>query len=247
MKNLEMEGVIDRREHLKRFRGAIEVDKETLDYVRTKIKDDIDGKIIVDLGCGDGERVIGELIGTEAKKIIGIEIDDHMISKAKEMKAKKETELGRKLDSVYIIQGDLQKIPLADKSVDRIVSTFSFFPPDVSLALEELKRVTKDDGEIIIANTFPEIEDKEVLKEITEESKPNSPRFPITINNGQEQKESKGIVKFADEYRVAFEKAGLEIIEENIEYPENIKIPEGYKYKNKIDYKQITFILKIKK
>jgi ubiquinone/menaquinone biosynthesis C-methylase UbiE len=52
--------------------------------------------------------------------------------------------------SVEYIQASAEKIPLADKTVDAVVSTWSLCSvPDVKLALKEIARVLKRDGKFL--------------------------------------------------------------------------------------------------
>jgi len=81
-----------------------------------KMRGDIEGKIIADLGSGTGILGLGALaIG--AKKVFFVDIDEKAMSIAKENKSMLEKDLGKKLNAEFLV-GDVN---LFDKKIDVVI------------------------------------------------------------------------------------------------------------------------------
>jgi malonyl-CoA O-methyltransferase len=97
--------------------------------------DNIKGKIL-DLGSGTG--FIGEFLDKELKEnLIGLDISKKMLQLAK-------------CKGYFVIKGDMEKLPLKNKSVDTVLSNFSLHWTNIDIAFKEIKRVLKDDGSIVL-------------------------------------------------------------------------------------------------
>jgi len=100
---------------------------------------------ILDLGCGTG--FLGEFLN---KKLVGIDISKDMLKIAKEK-------------NYFVLQGDIENLPLKNKSFDFILSNFSLHWLNLEMALKESSRVLKDNGyisfNIPIENSLQAIED----------------------------------------------------------------------------------------
>lgn len=108
-----------------------------------KIKGDNRQKLkILDVGCGTGElahRIISHFRKTE---VHGIDISKTMIEKAK---AK------RKSSNIKFKTGDVENLPYKDKSFDIITCSHSFHHyPDKNKALQEMHRVLRPNGRLMI-------------------------------------------------------------------------------------------------
>lgn len=94
---------------------------------------------ILDIGCGTGiltERLAGEL---GAELAVGCDFSLGMLEQA------------RSRGSGPWVQGDAQRLPLAARSVDAVVSTESFhWYPDPDVALAELHRVLSPGGRLVV-------------------------------------------------------------------------------------------------
>ena len=104
-----------------------------------ELEEDKDG-IILDFGTGPGS-LASILTKSGYTRIIGLDINEHMLSKARE-----------KLSNypVKLVRGDGLHLPLADNSVDAVVSKWVLWVmPDPERAIEEMVRVTKPGGMIL--------------------------------------------------------------------------------------------------
>ena len=129
--------------------------------------------VVVDIGVGTG-NLAQKFVG-RAKKIIGIDLSFKMLRLAK-----------KKIPTIETKRADFLLLPLADHSADLIVSSYALHhltEEEKMRALEEMARVLKKKGKIIIAdlmfaNTQAEKETKnrvissgksEIVTEIEEE------------------------------------------------------------------------------
>ena len=133
----------------------------TIDFVN-KIKLKKTDKIIADIGCGTGFAfdIMYNTIKKKNLKCIGIEPAKGMLKLAKK-KFKSESNFS-------FFEGTFGKIPLKDKSVDKIISTLALhWVPSLEDAIKELKRVLKTNGSInilMIAKDDGEVFKKPILK-----------------------------------------------------------------------------------
>lgn len=121
-------------------------------------------KIVLDIACGEGYGT--NLLSNGAKHITGIDIDIISINHAKSKYKSK---------NITFLQGCLTKIPIANESIDVIISFESIeHIIDQEKALSEFKRILKKDGQLIISSPSKEIYqtrdpyNKYHLKELTD-------------------------------------------------------------------------------
>jgi ubiquinone/menaquinone biosynthesis C-methylase UbiE len=114
----------------------------------------LDSKVL-EVGCGDGRSIFDILSIT--KNIIGIDYDNKAVANAQNN--------FNNYPSVKIIEADATNLPFQDMSFDFVIcmTTFANFNDKKFIALEEMKRVLKKDGKIIIS-VFSEDALKERLK-----------------------------------------------------------------------------------
>jgi ubiquinone/menaquinone biosynthesis C-methylase UbiE len=114
--------------------------KEEKKYLQENI--DKDSKVL-EVGCGEGRSLRDILEIT--KNLTGIDNDKKAVEDAKKN--------FRDYSSVNIILADAEKLPFEDNSFDFILcmTTFANLGPKKFKALEEMKRVVKDNGKIIIS------------------------------------------------------------------------------------------------
>ncbi len=128
-----------------RFIPGIEDDELAIEHIQRyySILHVVKGKTVLDIACGDGYGT--EILSKEAEKVIGIDIDSVTIQKAKE-KYKNEN-----LD--YIV-GNVINIPLSNHSIDIVISFETIEHVEEKqqkLFLDEIKRVLKKDGILVIS------------------------------------------------------------------------------------------------
>ena len=111
--------------------------------VANYLKDISIEKIILDAGCGTGKFI--KSLESNSKQYIGIDLSANQLSKAK---------LKSSNTSSKFICSDLSNIPLKDKSVDLIVSSWVLGTitniTERNNVLNELKRVLKNKGQIFL-------------------------------------------------------------------------------------------------
>ncbi|MBL8112633.1 MAG: methyltransferase domain-containing protein [Acidobacteria bacterium] len=115
-----------------------------------------DGETVVDLGSGAGIDVFiaAKFVGASGKAI-GVDMTDRMLSVAKENQPKVAAALG--YDVVEFREGFLEKIPVESKTVDLVTSNCVVnLSPDKPRVFEEIWRVLKDHGRIVISDIVSE-------------------------------------------------------------------------------------------
>jgi len=102
------------------------------------------GDAILDLGCGSGNLfpAYSDKIG-ETGTIVGIDQSADLLEKARLLKA---------TSSIVLLNLDInQPFPLIKESFDHVISTFAiYYVEDPLLILEEIKRVLKNTGDIVL-------------------------------------------------------------------------------------------------
>ncbi len=114
------------------------------------------GETVVDLGSGAGIDVFiaAKLVGPEGKAI-GVDMTDRMLAVARENQPKVTASLG--YDVVDFRKGFLEEIPVEDRAVDLITSNCVVnLSPDKPRVLEEMWRVLRDHGRIVISDIVSE-------------------------------------------------------------------------------------------
>ena len=107
------------------------------------LKEISSNKTILDAGCGTGKYL--EILEANSKEYVGVDLSYEQIKKAQN-KVKKST--------TKLICANLKEIPLPDNYFDLIISSWVLGTildlEERHLALEELKRVLKPNGKIIL-------------------------------------------------------------------------------------------------
>ncbi len=98
------------------------------------------GKTLVDLGCGSGFWLTA--YADEAERVIGVEPDERLVPTA-----------GARDARVEVRHGSAEHIPLADASADVVHARFAyFFPPDCAPGLNEVMRVLRPGGALVVVD-----------------------------------------------------------------------------------------------
>ena len=141
MKNLlkESKAYYDDNDFYEIFSIAEDSENKASNYLKSISKD----KIVLDAGCGTGKFL--NVLESSSKEYIGIDLSDKQLSKAK---------LKNKKDNTKFICSNLSSINIEDNKVDLIVSSWVLGTiTDINertSALNELKRILKDKGTIIL-------------------------------------------------------------------------------------------------
>jgi SAM-dependent methyltransferase len=117
-----------------------------------------DGDVVLDLGSGAGfDCFLASRKAGKTGKVIGVDMTEEMIAKARIL-AKE-----RGYSNVEFRLGDIEKMPIEDKSVDVIISNCVInLAPDKSKVFKEAYRVLKNNGQMYVSDIV-------LLEKLTEE------------------------------------------------------------------------------
>ena len=108
---------------------------------RRKVFDSLDGDTILEVGVGTGKNLDFYPVG---KPIAAIDFSPGMLSRARRKAEEKRL-------NVDLVEMDVQDLQFDDQSFDTILATFVFCSvPDPIRGLQEVKRVCKRGGKIIL-------------------------------------------------------------------------------------------------
>lgn len=102
------------------------------------------GRTVLDLGCGTGFYLprLAERVGPSGA-IIGVEPHPDLLALARQRT--------RRIDTVSVVRGTAQQIPLRDSSVDVVHARWAyFFGPGCEPGLAELERVVRRGGAALV-------------------------------------------------------------------------------------------------
>ena len=124
-----------------------------------KIKE---GDVVLDLGSGAGiDAILAAKKVGEKGKVIGVDMTEEMIEKAKENAEK------QGIKNVEFLLGEIENLPIEDNFVDTIITNCVInLTPDKSKTFSEAYRVLKKGGKIYLSDIV-------LLKELTEEQRNN--------------------------------------------------------------------------
>jgi SAM-dependent methyltransferase len=109
------------------------------------------GKTVADLGIGTGSLAFRAIELGAPARMVGIDFSRTGLCLSRSISNQprfKETEIG-------LVQADLERIPLADRSVDIIISQATInLLPNKSLALKEIARISKPGAKVAISDAF---------------------------------------------------------------------------------------------
>ena len=122
-----------------------------------KIKE---GDMVLDLGSGAGmDAILSARKVGEKGKVIGVDMTEEMVKKAKENAKKKG------VDNVEFLAGDIENLPLEDSVIDVITTNCVInLIPDKTKAFQEAHRVLKPGGKIYLSDIV-------LLEELSEKQK----------------------------------------------------------------------------
>lgn len=104
-------------------------------------------EVVVDLGCGTG--LLALPAARTAGKVIAVDYSRPMLDRLD----RRASELA--LDNVECVRADLRELPLADASVDLVISSYAFHHlPDEGkeLALAEARRILRPGGRLVVCD-----------------------------------------------------------------------------------------------
>jgi ubiquinone/menaquinone biosynthesis C-methylase UbiE len=163
------------------------------------IPQNLDGKIVLDLGCGNG-RHSEVLCEKGATKVVAMDLSETMIEQAKARKNEKH------LSQLELVRADMDNLPIANDKFDFIFSRFSLmYSGKMKQVVKNLSDALSSGGEILIETSVATIQDQEQPTDFCK-----SP-IPLILTIGDKKVELKNFAYTMEEYVSAFEDAGLKV------------------------------------
>jgi len=107
---------------------------------RSRVIPGAEGRVL-EIGMGSGLNL--PLYAPTVQRVIGLEPSARLLAMARKV-------LPRVAPSVEFVEGSAEAIPLADTSIDTVVTTWTLCSiPNVQLALREMRRVLKPGGRLL--------------------------------------------------------------------------------------------------
>lgn len=147
MKKRDVRQIFDQSDDYdEQFKGQLgrAVDKAERHSVFEYIYNDKPQGIVLDLGCGTGRYTIDLL--NQSTRVIGLDLSPKMVKIAKKKLGKNSP-----LNHVDFLLGDAEKLPFKRYSFDTIICVRVIqHVPDLQKFVNELARILKQDGKVII-------------------------------------------------------------------------------------------------
>ena len=110
-------------------------------YINKWIKEECEGKVVIDLACGSGE-ITEKIAQSNPKLVIGTELA-HLTVKANQER------ISKKFPNAYFILDDCEKSSLPDNCADIIICSGMLHHVDINTASDEIKRLLKKNGKML--------------------------------------------------------------------------------------------------
>ncbi len=207
------------------FEEKLENDEDKL--LNNLIPQNLEGKIVLDLGCGNGRH--SEIFCKRgAEKVVAIDLSESMLEEAKARKEEKG------LSRLELAQADMDDLPVGKDKFDFIFSRFSLmYSGNMKQVVKTLSESLSDNGKLLAEVSIASKQEHRA----GDRKKP----VPLILTIGDKKVELKNFPYSMEEYTEAFKEAGLEI-EVAKQFPaDNLTIKEGFPDKDKIKFSYAVF------
>jgi ubiquinone/menaquinone biosynthesis C-methylase UbiE len=235
MENSKSIGNIYNKEKVSRYYEMIgkniEVKSEDDKYLIDILPKNLEGKSVLDLGCGNG-RYSELFCKLGAEKVIALDLSGEMINEAKKRKVE------NNLRQLEFIRADMNDMPFVAQSFDFIFSRFSLmYGKDLNSVIAKIGQILKDEGELYVLTNIVHINNPDFFKEIKKEP------VPLDFVIGNKKVRFLNYAQTLEEYKNAFAKAFLTLEDEKYFNAVGISVAPDYKYRNEINVKRGVFKL----
>ena len=145
-----------------------------------------DGDVVLDLGAGGGIDVLlaSRKVGSKGR-VVGLDMTEEMVERAR-MNAKR-----MRVENVEFRLGQIEEIPLADASVDVVISNCVIcLSPEKDRVFREMARVLRSGGRLAIA-------DEVALRPFTKEERTDSGKWCSCVTGAVTEKEYRSMLEGA--------------------------------------------------
>lgn len=105
----------------------------------------VNGKKILDVGCGTGELMNQLFLENPSLQLTGLDLSNEMLAVAR----------NKLKENAEFVLGDAENLPFVDESFDIVICNDSFHHyPQPQMALLQIHRVLKNKGKIIIGDYY---------------------------------------------------------------------------------------------
>ncbi len=195
----------------------------------------LDGKIVLDLGCGNGKH--SEVFCKRgAEKVIAVDLSESMLEQARVRKKEKQ------LNQLELIRADMNNLSVGKDKFDFIFSRFSLmYSENMNQLIKDLSNSLSDDGEFLAEINVATIQDQENQASVKKEA------IPLILTIGDKKVELMNYAYSKEEYMQAFEDMGLKV-QVFEQFPtDEITIDESYPDRDQINFSYAIFKVKKEK
>jgi len=235
MKNPRRIGNIYRKEEVSVYYEMIgrdiELRSEDDKYLIDMLPDNLEGKWVLDIGCGNG-RYSELFCKLGAEEVIGFDLSEEMIAQAKKRKIEND------LRQFEIIRADINEMPFLGPEFHLIFSRFSLmYARDLNSVTEKMAQISKDKGEVYALTNVAFISKPNLFGKMKEQP------VPVDLVIGDKKLRLLNYAQRREEYKNAFVKANLILENEKYFNAVGLSVAPEYKYKREINFKRGIFKL----
>ena len=235
MKNSRSIGNIYRKEEVgvyyEMIGRNIEARSDDDKYLVGILPNNLKGKSVLDIGCGNG-RYADLFCKLGAEEVIGFDLSEEMIAEAQKRK------LQNGLTQLQIIRADINEMPFIGPEFHLLFSRLSLmYGKDLNSVFENIEEILKDKGEMYALTNIAFISKPNLFRQIKEEP------VPLELVIGDKKIRLWNYAHTLEDYKKAFARANLALEDEKYFNAIGLSVMPDYKYKNEIHFRRGVFKL----